>query len=98
MTQYEDGFQPTSNPANLPFSDALIYLKRGKRLARAGWNGKGQCVYLINETTSVEFEDSYDGFNLQATIQPYFVIIFGTTANTWVPSVSDILANDWFVI
>lgn len=98
MTQYEDDFQPTTNPANLTFSDALIYLKRGNRLARAGWNGKGLCVYLINETTSVEFEDNYDGFNLQATIQPYFVIISGDTANTWVPSVSDILATDWYIV
>lgn len=81
-----------------PFNDALIWLKRRKRLARQGWNGKNLFVYLVNETTDMEFETEYDGFDLDVQIQPYFLLVSSDTANTWVPSVSDILANDWYVV
>jgi hypothetical protein len=33
-------------PTNISFSEALLYLKQGKRIARAGWNGKGMFIYL----------------------------------------------------
>jgi len=32
--------------SNLTFGEALRALKQGKRVARAGWNGKGMCIYL----------------------------------------------------
>lgn len=92
--QYINLTQTSTN--YFPFNDALIWLKRGKRLARRGWNGKNMFVYLINETTDIEFENEYDGFELDAKIQPYFLLISADVANTWVPSVSDILANDWY--
>jgi hypothetical protein len=98
MSDYIVDYAQTAQTPNLNFSDALSYLKKGHRLARAGWNGRDLSVYLINETTSIEFEDQYDGFNLDATLQPYFVIISGNRIHTWVPSVSDILAIDWKVI
>lgn len=97
MTQHYVNLTPTSTHY-FTFSDALIYLKRGKRLARSGWNGKNMFVYFMKDTTDVEFENEYDGFELDTRIEPYFLLISSDKANTWVPSVSDILANDWHVI
>jgi hypothetical protein len=31
-----------------PFSSALILIKKGNKLARQGWNGKGMFVFLVN--------------------------------------------------
>lgn len=31
------------------FSDALMWLKEGKRVARKGWNGKGQFCWMVPE-------------------------------------------------
>ena len=67
------------------FSVALELLKQGKKLARTGWNGKGLYVELDK------------GGNYQfSEILPFFVIKNSLNSfNTWVPSVSDLLADDW---
>jgi hypothetical protein len=84
--------------ADLSFSDALIYLKRGYRLYRKGWNGKNLYVYFMSESTHIEFDMEYDNFDLVTQIEPHFVLISTTCTNVWVPSVSDILADDWATI
>jgi hypothetical protein len=42
---FESTYQPESN-ANLSFGDAIQALKQGKRIARAGWNGKGLFIFM----------------------------------------------------
>jgi hypothetical protein len=80
---------------DLPFGDALILLKDGHKLARAGWNGKNLFVYLIQESIDIELEE---GNNiLSTTLEPFFILVSPSHSNTWVPSVSDILAEDWMV-
>ena len=56
-----------------------------KKVAREGWNGKGMFVQL-NRGMDYGFSE----------LLPFFVIknVKGSF-NTWVPSVSDILAEDW---
>lgn len=88
----------TNYLTNLSFSDALIYLKRGERLYRTGWNGKNLYVYFMDESTYMEFEADIDGFELATNIEPYFLLISPEKANIWVPSVSDILAYDWEIL
>jgi len=79
---------------NLNFGEALIFLKQGKLLFRSGWNGKNLFVYLyrppVQTMTSKQMsENNY--------IMPHFRIWARDqkTVNAWVPSVSDILADDW---
>lgn len=64
------------------FSLVLDGIKEGKLYRRKGWNGKGLLVRLEK---GVDY------------IQPFFVIVNTETGvvNTWVPSVSDLLAEDW---
>lgn len=80
-----------ANVKLLTFSEVLEGLKAGKSFARSGWNGKGLSVTLAPEGAI-----AVHGFALQS-----FFMLFNlntNTANTWVPSVSDLLAEDWYEI
>lgn len=84
------------------FGYALAQLKSGRKVARIGWNGKGQFVYYIpadryeaktEAAKSVADEDgkvNYRAYLALKTAQ-------GDIA-TWVPSISDCLAEDWVVV
>ena len=67
--------------------DALMLLKLGNRVAREGWNGKGQWVGL-----QVPDENSKMGL-------PYLYIstVDGKLV-PWIASQTDILAEDWVVV
>jgi Protein of unknown function (DUF2829). len=70
------------------FGQALKKLKEGKKVARNGWNGKGMYIQLHKGT---DFE--------HAIIEPFLVIKnVKNSFNTWVPSISDLLAEDWEVV
>lgn len=71
--------------ATFNFGEALKYLKRGLKICRKGWNGKG--LYIeIEKGGDYKFSE----------ILPYFVIKNTQNSfNTWVPSVSDLMAEDW---
>jgi hypothetical protein len=73
----------------LRFSDVLNMMQAAPgpfvpRFVRSGWNGKGQWVSLITKPADIVVDT------------PFFVLrnAQGKT-NTWVPSVSDLLADDW---
>ena len=92
------------------FSDALMWLKEGKRVQRAGWNGASQYVSLL-VPHAPHPEDSPDAFplnpyfkmwdnNAQAdgTFTPF--LILKNAQNKifpWFPSMGDLLATDWQV-
>ena len=42
---FEEAYRPTDN---LNFGLAIEAVKKGKKISRAGWNGKGQYVQLAN--------------------------------------------------
>lgn len=64
----------------MSFSEVLELLKAGMMASRKGWNGRDLSVCIIEDHECIE---------------PFFIIQSQTKTNTWVPSVSDILANDW---
>lgn len=86
------------------FSDALNQLKAGKKLARAGWNGKGMWIAMqkgypdgipINKNTA-EATGLPEG--TVCRFLPY--LMMKTADNSFVPwlaSQTDILAEDWAV-
>jgi hypothetical protein len=70
---------------NRNFSFALELLKKGARISREGWNSKGLYVE-IEKGGDYKFSE----------LNPFFVIKNNLNSfNTWVPSVSDLLAEDW---
>lgn len=78
------------------FSDALMWLKEGKRVCRSGWNAGGQwaAMQVAQQDQLIGFEDDSklyrrgDGLILK-NAQGLIV--------QWVPSIGDLMATDWQV-
>lgn len=69
----------------MPFEAALHLVKKGYLIQRKGWNGKGMHIEMRDNKTW--------------GIEPFFVIKGADgRINTWVPSVSDLLAEDWVIV
>lgn len=68
------------------FSVAFELAKNGKAITRDGWNGDGLIV-------KAQFPDEHSKMG-----NPYLYIdatALGGTLNPWVPSQTDLFANDW---
>lgn len=82
----------------LDFGLALILLKKGFRVAREGWNGKGMFVFLNMNPSICENYKEITGKDF-SIINPHFLIKnVDDSMSTWVPSVNDCLAEDWQVV
>ena len=87
------------------FGQAVEALKKGERVARKGWNGKGMyAVYMpgypegiaVNEVTRKQ-HNLPEGSVLK--YRPYLQLWTAQKdVAMWTPSGSDILAEDWEVI
>jgi len=70
------------------FGIALEKLKKGNKVAREGWNGKGMYIQL-NKGIDFEFSE----------LCPFLTIKnVKNSFDTWVPSISDLLAEDWVIL
>ncbi|GJH00223.1 DUF2829 domain-containing protein [Paraburkholderia terrae] len=81
---------------------AIEAAKKGERIARAGWNGKGQFVYLVPAASyPVQTGAAKAHFGAGAMV-PYNAYLalktVDNTVSTWAPSVSDCLADDWLIV
>lgn len=82
-------------------TDAMVgtlETKKVRKFARKGWNGKRMYVQIHGATRlhDVNFADSDEA----AYIEPFFIIVNEETKkiNTWVGSVSDSQAKDWYEV
>lgn len=75
------------NKPKMNFQDALAAAKNGHKIAREGWNGKGQNV-------SAQFPDEHSMMTA-----PY-LYLFNAQGGfvPWVPSQGDLFAEDWGVV
>lgn len=83
------------------FSDALMWLKEGKRVARAGWNGAGQFAWMVPDGVYPARMEAIKGYfpDDQVPYGAYFALKNAQgTVVPWVPSVGDLLAIDWQVV
>ena len=83
----------------MDYSDALRLIKSGKRVSRAGWNGKGMFVFLVPGS---EFEVNREPLKSilgAGTMVRYHGHIDMQTADgiivPWLCSQTDALAEDW---
>ena len=89
------------------FGQAIAALKRGWKVAREGWNGKGMWLWLKSETM-VKSEWCHDPALKEIAdknggkIYAGGCICLKTAQNTiqsgWNPSQQDVLSNDWVLI
>lgn len=86
----------------LSFGAALGALKAGFKVARVGWNGKGQFVYLVPAASYPAQTGAAKAHFGDGAMVPYNAYLALKTVDervsTWVPSVSDCLAEDWAVV
>ena len=96
---FEDAFAPFEA---LDFGMAIAALKLGMKVARAGWNGGGQFVYLVPANSypaQTGIAKAYFGAEAMVPYRAYLALktAQGDVA-TWAPSCSDALAEDWQII
>lgn len=78
---FEEAYRPI---AGMNFGDALAMVKAGRKVARAGWNGKGMWLEL-------QRPDSGSRMTL-----PYiFMKTVDDNLVPWLASQTDMLAEDW---
>ncbi|HBH6878547.1 TPA: DUF2829 domain-containing protein [Escherichia coli] len=109
---YADGITNQQEEIDLEaadFSDALMWLKEGKKVARRGWNGENQFCWLVpdkqgaSRLTPIKHAASGElEINFGSPLAPYGAHFALKNAQgvvvPWVPSVGDLLACDWFVV
>lgn len=92
----DDVFQATYDPSSsaMSFGAAIEAMKSGEKVSRVGWNGKGMHISCIKPLGSYAFDTDH-----AMMLEPFLLIknVKGTY-NTWVPSISDCLAEDWGVV
>lgn len=83
----------------LDFADVVRGLKAGKRYARAGWNGKGMFIFLVNGSTFKVNREPLLTILGEGTEVQYHAHVDMKTATgeivPWLASQSDVLAEDW---
>ncbi|MBN3777425.1 DUF2829 domain-containing protein [Burkholderia sp. Ac-20345] len=94
--------------AGLPFGHALELLKQGKRVARAGWNGKGMWLAYSPGSAALPAEKFWAGPNRDyaaanggtADVLPCITMktATGEILMGWLASQTDMLAEDWTVL
>ena len=73
--------------SNMNFGQAIEALKQGKKVARAGWNGKGMHLEL-------QRPDAHSKMTL-----PYIYMYTAQGDNVpWLASQTDMLSEDWTTV
>lgn len=95
---FEAAYRETSG---MSFGLAIEEAKMGKKIARAGWNGKGMFLYHVPAAayppcTEVA-KEAFGGSDV-----PYGAYIAMKTAQgnivPWLASQTDMLADDWYIV
>ncbi|MUO96621.1 DUF2829 domain-containing protein [Agrobacterium vitis] len=103
--QFEAAYQPTSA---MSFGHAVAAMKEGKRVARAGWNGKGMYV-AIQTGTVIPANLARGGAAMfraaemdaeSISILPHIDMraADGAIVVGWLASQTDMLADDWQIV
>lgn len=84
----------------MDFGDAIRALKSGQRVQRAGWNGKGMWLWLMEGM--VVPEQMVNGRTKRHVPVVGAYIVMWTAQGVWQPgwlaSQADMLADDWEVV
>jgi len=87
---------------DMTFGEALQAIKDGKRVARAGWNGKGMFIFLVNGSKFIVNREPLLSIMGEGTEVNYHAHIDMKTADDmvvpWLCSQTDMLAEDWCIV
>jgi hypothetical protein len=86
----------------MDFSEALLYVKTGKRVSREGWNGKGMFIFLVPGSTFTVNREPLLSILGEGTQVKYHGHVDMKTADDmivpWLCSQTDMLATDWGIV
>jgi len=79
----------STQKTGLSFGQAWKALEKGLSIARVGWNGKNMHINILNLYTADN-----------VPIDNKCLVLYNVHGkyNTWVPSITDLLADDWEVV
>ena len=121
LVKYSDGYESWSPKKqfeevyrgcdNMTFGLAIEMMKKGKKVARKGWNGKGMFLYMQGGS-KVAFHDLKEDVQRKlmnkhgvddsgkVTINPHIDMKAsdGSVVIGWLASQTDMLAEDWIVV
>jgi hypothetical protein len=80
----------------LDFGAAIRRLKRGQRVARVGWNGKGMWLTLFHVSSAIY--SAGDGTHYSVLPCIAMKTADGKLCPGWLASQTDMLAEDWMVV
>ena len=94
--QFEEAYRKTDG---MTFGLAVEVLKKGLRVARQGWNGKGMYLFLIGVSGSNDYWTYTNGKNDNYPLLPFISIKTpDDKVVPWVTSQMDVLAEDWTIV
>ena len=117
LVKYPDGyvswcpkaqFEAAGRPVDgMTFGMAIEAMKMGKKVARAGWNGKGMYVWIMPGSTVKDCKTITDP-HLKAIDEAEGEIRFlgsvrmrtatGDVLTGWLASQTDMLSDDWMIV
>lgn len=96
---FEAAYQPLDA---MSFGHAIVMAKAGKRITRAGWNGKGMFIYLVPAASYPAQRGAAKRWLGEDAMVPYRAYLAMKTVDDevvpWLASQTDMLADDWTVI
>jgi len=97
-TQFEEAYRPTTG---MNFGLATEAMRKGHKVARAGWNGKGMYVFLVPGSTFTVNRAPLLGIHPAGTVVNYHPHIDMCTVDgsvvPWLASQDDMLSDDWCI-
>ena len=93
---FEAAYRPTDG---MNFGLALEAAKMGKKIARTGWNGKGQYVEIGTDFAYRTLDDN-GVLVAHEDIGTNALVFVGTRGRQvgWLASQADMLADDWYIV
>ena len=93
----------------MTFGDAIEALKKGKRVARKGWNGRGMFLFLLPAATipvhaihdltlKRVIEEEVGGNTFEALGSIRMLTADKKILTGWVASQQDMLSEDWTIV
>lgn len=93
---FEEAYRETDG---MPFGLAIEAIKKGKKVARRGWNGKEQYIELA---VNISYLNSkWEQVNAEHKDSGSAAIAFVGTRGVqlgWLASQSDMLSDDWYIV
>lgn len=96
LKQFEEAYRKCNN---MTFGLAIEAMKKGKKVARQGWNGKTQYIELATNISYVNAENKVINCDHNA-IGNKAIAFVGTSGVQmgWLASQADMLAEDWVIV